>query len=388
MGKEPLALVLSGGSVRAAAQVGVIQALEEYNLRPNLVVGTSGGSIVAALYATGMNSQQLTELFTSFSGQKKGLVDFNWLNIIIGLILRDRSRLSGLIKGRVLQGIVHNNLLKAKEFTGLGELAKKDDSIRQLMISAVNLSDGQETIFCDLDSLGLPLLDGEYKGFRLCNHVSIAQAVRASISIPGVFVPARFSNNTLCECYRSKLKGLGSIDTYEYYVDGGIRNGYPFNAAVKLGKATKVIGVNLGYAGMRREDIIAKGPVEILSQSLDIMMLDQILGDLMDQDVQKANIVTINPLIYDISTFEVEYIPQMIERGYQVATRLFQQKGLARGGDSNSNGRLLFANVRRSMDFPQKGTPYFKELVKNQIKTLEDLEQNREGDLVEEKIAR
>ena len=51
--------------------------------------------------------------------------------------------------------------------------------------------------------------------------------------------------------------------------------------------------------------IVTKGP-EILSQSLDIMMMDQVLGDLMDQDVQKANIITINPLIYDISTFDLE----------------------------------------------------------------------------------
>ena len=94
MSKEPLALVLSGGSVRAAAQIGVIRALEEYNIQPKLVVGTSGGSIVAALYAAGMDSKQITQLFTSFSGERHSLLDFNWLNLIIGLILRDRSKLS------------------------------------------------------------------------------------------------------------------------------------------------------------------------------------------------------------------------------------------------------------------------------------------------------
>lgn len=387
MSKEPLALVLSGGSVRAAAQIGVIRALEEYNIQPKLVVGTSGGSIVAALYAAGMDSEQIAQLFTSFSGERHSLLDFNWLNLIIGLILRDRSKLSGLIKGRVLESIVDSHLLKAKTFPELGALTKKDPTVRQLMISAVNLSDGQETIFCDLGSLDIPVVNGEYKGFRLCNHLTIAQAVRASISIPGVFVPAKFSNNTLCVCYRSKLKSASSINSYEYYVDGGIRNGYPFNAAVKLGGITKIIGVNLGYAGMRREDIVTKGPVEILSQSLDIMMMDQVLGDLMDQDVQKANIITINPLIYDISTFDLEYIPQMIDRGYQVATRLFQQKGLVRAGDSKSNMRLLFAHHKRFIDFPQKGTPYFKELVNNQIKSAIGLsEKQQENQLT--KIAR
>ena len=140
-----------------------------------------------------------------------------------------------------------------------------------------------------LGSLDIPVVNGEYKGFRLCNHLIIAQAVRASISIPGVFVPAKFSNNTLCVCYRSKLKSASSINSYEYYVDGGIRNGYPFTAAVNEG-ITKIIGVNLGYAGMRREDIVTPATsAEILSQSLDIRMMDQVLGDLMDQDDKKPN---------------------------------------------------------------------------------------------------
>ena len=163
MSKEPLALVLSGGSVRAAAQIGVIRALEEYNIQPKLVVGTSGGSIVAALYAAGMDSKQIAQLFTSFSGERHSLLDFNWLNLIIGLILRDRSKLSGLIKGRVLESIVDSHLLKAKTFPELGALTKKDPTVRQLMISAVNLSDGQETIFCDFRPLDIPVVNGEYK---------------------------------------------------------------------------------------------------------------------------------------------------------------------------------------------------------------------------------
>ena len=60
---QPLALVLSGGSVRAAAHVGVLKALIKYHLEPDLVVGTSGGAIVAALYAAGRTPDELEELF-------------------------------------------------------------------------------------------------------------------------------------------------------------------------------------------------------------------------------------------------------------------------------------------------------------------------------------
>ena len=60
---ELFGLVLSGGSVRAAAHVGVLKAVEEYKLEPQVVVGTSGGSIVAALYAAGLTAAELEDLF-------------------------------------------------------------------------------------------------------------------------------------------------------------------------------------------------------------------------------------------------------------------------------------------------------------------------------------
>ncbi len=110
---------------------------------------------------------------------------------------------------------------------------------------------------------------------------------------------------------------------------GGLRDGYPLNIAVRLGRAERIIGVNLGYAGMRRDTVLAEGPVEILSQALDIMMRAQYEDRLEDRALSSSKIMTINPLIYDIGTFEVEYIPDMIQRGgYTVAAKLLQNGAL------------------------------------------------------------
>lgn len=57
-----IGLALGGGAARGFAHIGVIQVLEENDLRPALVVGTSAGSLVAALYASGMNGRQLAAL--------------------------------------------------------------------------------------------------------------------------------------------------------------------------------------------------------------------------------------------------------------------------------------------------------------------------------------
>jgi len=57
-----IGLALGGGAARGFAHIGVIQVLEEAGIKPNLVVGTSAGSLVAALYASGLNGQQLAAL--------------------------------------------------------------------------------------------------------------------------------------------------------------------------------------------------------------------------------------------------------------------------------------------------------------------------------------
>ena len=57
-----IALVLGGGAARGFAHIGVIQALEEAGIRPDMVVGTSAGSVVAALYASGKNGKELQKV--------------------------------------------------------------------------------------------------------------------------------------------------------------------------------------------------------------------------------------------------------------------------------------------------------------------------------------
>ncbi len=340
--KNRLGFVLSGGSVRAAAHVGVLKALEEYALEPDVIVGTSGGSIVAALYATGFCAQELEDLFLEYTRAKGKIVDLNWRGAILALLTLDIKRFVGVVRGAAIEKIIAQSL-SVQHFRDLRKC--------QLLIPAVNLNNGQQTVFCDYKGMGLILdQDGKCAEYPLRDDLTIAQAVRASISIPGVFVPAVFADDQSPDCY----------------VDGALRDGYPINIAVRLGKATRVLGVNLGYAGMRRDTILDDGPLEIFSQSLDIMMRAQYRDRLQDRALTCSRIMTINPLIYDIGTFEVEYIPQMIARGYEVATRLFQERGLQPG--RLENRERFFRMIRDPQSFPAKNSPYFSYLLEHQIK--------------------
>ncbi len=365
---KPVAWVFSGGSIRCAAHVGVVKALYECNLRPDVVVGTSGGSLVAALLASGMGPGELEELFLSYTNRRRALVDVAWVDLVLGLLLRDRRRWAGIVAGKALERLVKEHLCSHDTFIGLERKNRKNKNVIPLLIPAVNLEDGTETVFCDTESLWASPRNGKLAGFRICDHATISQAVRASISIPGVFVPAKIQRDPRCTCEQSRHQVRENTSDFDHFVDGGVRAGYPIAVAPKLVRSYQVLGVNLGYAGMRRYSVIQDGPLEILSQSLDIAMMDQVQGDLNDRRMRRVQVLTIHPMIYDIGTFETGYIPQMIQRGYEVTRQLLSSSGLSPSRSGEENQRQLFDAVHMVREYPAKGTPHFEQLRSQRIK--------------------
>ena len=297
---------------------------------------------MAALYAAGLTPWQLEEVFLEYRTARRKLVDLNWPGFLGALLTLNFKRISGLVRGWALERLIREHLGDVQHFSQLGRV--------QLLIPTVNLNTGQQVVFCDHRRLGIPLEEGEYANFQVRDSLSIAQAVRASISIPGIFVPAAFPKESPGDCY----------------VDGGVRNGYPVAVAAKLGGARQIIGVNLGYAGMRREAVCRSGPFEVLSQSLDIMMKGQYRDILGDADVRRCSIVTINPLIYDVGPSSGVYSSDDRPRLRGCRTNAAGQ-GLAGTNSPAENRRLLFSQVQGAETFPAPGTPYFDELLENQI---------------------
>ena len=76
--KIKIAYVLGGGAFRGYSHIGVLKTLEINNIYPDFIVGTSGGSLVGALYATGIDSHELQKLSLSFVSNS--LMDFSFLN--------------------------------------------------------------------------------------------------------------------------------------------------------------------------------------------------------------------------------------------------------------------------------------------------------------------
>lgn len=140
-----IGLALGGGAARGFAHIGVLQVLEEQGIKPDLVVGTSAGSVVATLYAAGKTPAELTNMAMTLDE-----------STITDWVFPGRS----LLKGEALAKFVRN-LSGGRQIEGMR---------MPLGIVAADLQNGQPILFRKGDP---------------------GMAVRASSSVPGVFEPVK-----------------------------------------------------------------------------------------------------------------------------------------------------------------------------------------------------
>jgi NTE family protein len=177
-----IGLALGGGAARGFAHIGVIKALEAQGIVPDIVVGTSAGSVVGALYAAGNNGFKLNRM--ALEMDEAAISD--WAVPLF-------AKSSGMLKGEAIQRYINR-------------------AVRNAPIEKFPLSFG--AVATDLQN-GKPIL------FQRGNA---GMAVRASSSVPGVFQPVKIGDKT--------------------YVDGGLVAPVPVRYAREMG-ADFVIAVNI-----------------------------------------------------------------------------------------------------------------------------------------------
>ena len=206
-----IALALGGGAARGFAHIGVIKALEAQGISADIIVGTSAGSVVGALYAAGYTGFQIQEL--SMNMEEGELIDgSNIYRCMAETVITDKR---GCIKGQALQEFINRNV--------------KGRTIEQL-----------DKTFA---AVATSLRTGEPMVFRSGNT---GLAVRASSSVPVFFEPVTISGQD--------------------YVDGGLSAPVPVSVARSLG-ADFVIAVDISD---RPQDRTTTGIIDILWQTFTI----------------------------------------------------------------------------------------------------------------------
>lgn len=216
-GKKPvIGLALGGGAARGFAHIGVIKSLEAQGIKPDLVVGTSAGSVIAALYASGNHGPDLQRLALTLD--EASITDW---------ALPFSGKFGGVIKGDALQSSI-NRMVKNLRIEQMS---------MPLGIVATDLQTGNGTLFQRGDT---------------------GMAVRASCSVPGIFQPTIINNRE--------------------YVDGGLVSPVPVRYARQMG-ADFVIAVNISTEPSSQDTSGTLGillqTTSIMGQSINQFELEQ-----------------------------------------------------------------------------------------------------------------
>ncbi|MGI6575167.1 MAG: patatin-like phospholipase family protein [bacterium] len=289
--KKPLiGLALGGGGLRGAAHIGVLKELLRAGITPDILSGTSAGSIIGGLFACGYTPEEIESLLLSVS--PADLWDpalsrcFLFFLGLTGILPRNRSfsprlipRLPlGLLKGNKLEKLLLQ-VTKGKNFTQL---------TYPLVIVATDLNEGKQVVFSALQTK--KHLIPYFPDTLFLTEEKLGTAIRASTAIPGIFTPKQIGKRKL--------------------VDGGLKNNVPADI-LKLWGARVVIAVDLEFASQADDRI--GNLLEVLIQTSDIM--GQTITNLR---LSNAADITLRPQVYEIGLLDLVKIPAAIEKGAQV----------------------------------------------------------------------
>lgn len=244
--KPVIALVLGSGGARGYAHIGVIEVLEQHGIRPDFIVGTSAGSIVGSIYASGKSAIQLRQIA---------------LDMKVGDVRDFKIGMKGFFDGQKVEDYVNKQI----DQTPLEKMKIP------MYVVATELKNGEKTIF---------------------NYGNTGQAVRASVSIPSMFIP-------------TKIQG-------KEYVDGGLVSPVPVDIAKQLG-ADIVIAVDILAQPVNTETTNVWG---LFNQNINIMQ-----NRLAAEELKNADIVIQPDLREKAHIFDVKGRQDTIQAGIDAANQ-------------------------------------------------------------------
>lgn len=216
-----IGIALGGGAAKGFAHIGVIKMLEANGFVPAVVSGTSAGSVVGALYASGLNAFELQEKAVGLDETK----------------IRDLQISSGgLVLGQRLEDYVNEQVRRRP----LEQLPKPFVAV------ATRLEDGERTVFA---------------------RGNTGQAVRASSSVPGVFQPVTIGKfhfvdgGIVSPVPVDAARQLGADIVVAVDISNKARGQAPGNMLGALNQSIAIMGQKLGQAELARADVIIRPQV-------------------------------------------------------------------------------------------------------------------------------
>jgi NTE family protein len=264
LANKKVALVLAGGSARGFCHVGVLEALQDIGIKPSLIVGTSIGAIIGAMYAKNPDANEIYKNLHRYQP-----FEFITFDDILGK-----------------RGIIKGNKITKMLMEQIGDVKFNDLEI-PLIVNATNMRNGTDYVFS--------------KG-------SVIDAVRASLSIPLVFEPFKKAGKVL--------------------VDGGVTSNLFFEILIKDADkydAFILIDLNNSLYNMKEDFSVLELVIQnlyitqkkIIKQSFEILEKDKSKKAMLF----KKKMITIAPDIKDLNGAQFDKRDVFIARGYSAAIK-------------------------------------------------------------------
>lgn len=266
-----VAVVLSGGGAKAAAHVGALKALEEWQLSPSRYYGTSMGAVVAACFASGLGYD---EVLRRIVGVTRRDVAVPSASALLGPFGKTMLRSAPLVDTIA-------RLVPAKTFEELD---------RPLSVTATDAESGELVLFG--------------AGGRM--DVSLHEALYATCALPMYYPPASIGGQT--------------------YMDGGLRAVFPLGMAAQA-HPDLVFAV---YAGpsLRQRTLVQPDRLRVLGahdNALRILMAAQAEAEIAAWD-SHVPLVLVRPLLDARATFAVQNAMRYVEEGYRAAVEALEKR--------------------------------------------------------------
>jgi len=215
-----IAVVLGAGASKGFAHIGVLKVLEAQNIPVHMVVGTSAGSIVASLYASGKSAFEVQEI--AMKMDKENVIDYDW-----------RVWSGGLIKGDKLESFINLNVKN----TPLEKLALP------CYVVATDIATGEEMVFGKGDT---------------------GMAVRASCSVPAVFQPAKIGPSVFVDggvvspVAVDVARRFGADVVIAVDISGGLKKEVPDGIMNTLKKSVDIMYSRIAEYQIKNADVVIR----------------------------------------------------------------------------------------------------------------------------------
>ena len=267
MGRR-IALVLGGGGLKGFAHIGVLRALEERGIVPDVYAGTSIGALIAGAYLGGAAIDDLQSRAEAL--RKRQLFRINHFGMLL-----ERMRSPSIYLEEPLRALVADAIPDVT-FSALP---------KRLLVNTVDLNRGARVVW------GLPGLE----------DVSVRDAVYASCALPGFFPPGQVGERTC--------------------IDGGVVDNLPVSVASQFGDL--VIAVDVGSSDQSRRDAASAGFAGIYMRAATMMM--HALQQFPLERWHGPPMVLIRPRVDDANWLSFTDTAANIAEGYRSATRALER---------------------------------------------------------------